>query len=55
MTPLSGSQICKPDEIHPPSIRFAIFLPYDNRMGWRPIHNLQIRWHPPPVHSVNNL
>jgi len=46
MTPFSGSQICKPDEVHPPPIRFAIFLPYDNRMGWRPVHNLQTGWHP---------
>jgi len=41
MTPLSGSQIYKPDEVHPPPIRFVIFLPYDNRTGWRPVHNLQ--------------
>jgi len=38
---LFGSQIYKPDEVHPPLVRFAIFLPYDNRMGWRPVHNLQ--------------
>jgi len=36
MTPLSGSQsqIYKRDEVHPPPIRFAIFLLYDNRTGW---------------------
>jgi len=55
MTPLSGSQIYKPDEVHLPPIRFAIFLPYDNWTGWRPVHNLQTGWHPHPVHSVNNL
>jgi len=32
MTPLSDSQIYKPNEVQPPSIWFAIFLPYDNRM-----------------------
>jgi len=26
MTPLSGSQIYKPDEVHPPPIRFVIFF-----------------------------
>jgi len=46
MTPLSDSQIYKPDEVHPPPIRFAIFLPYDNRTGWLPVHNLQTGWHP---------
>jgi len=55
MTPLSGSQIYKPDEVHLPPIRFAIFLPYDNWMGWRLVHNLQTRWHPYSVHLVNNL
>jgi len=55
MTPLSGSQIYKPDEVHLPPIRFVIFLPYDNRKGWRPVHNLQTGWHPHPVHPVNNL
>jgi len=47
MTLLSGSQIYKPDEVHPLPVRFAIFLPYDNRTGWRPVHNLQTGWHPP--------
>jgi len=42
----SGSQIYKPDEVHPPPIRFAIFLPYNNGMGWRPVHNL------PPIQSI---
>jgi len=42
MAPLSGSQIYKQDEVHLPPIRFAtIFLSYDNRKGWRPVHNLQ--------------
>jgi len=41
MTPLSGLQIYKPNEVHPPPIRFAIVLPYDNRTEWRSVHNLQ--------------
>ena len=43
MTPLSGSQIYKPDEVHPPPIQFATFLPYDNWTGWRPVYKFTNR------------
>jgi len=46
MTPLSDSQIYKLDEVHPPLIRFVIFLPYDNWTERRPVYNLQTGWHP---------
>jgi len=40
-------KICKPDEINPSPIRFAMFLTFENRMGWRPVHKFTNRMTPP--------
>jgi len=56
MAALSGSQIYKPDEVHPLPIQFAIFFILWQPNGMASNSQLTNQMTPPhPVHPVNNL